>query len=83
MRIGATLDERYAAPVPNVGPLELLVIGIIALIVLGPKRLPDFGRSVGRGLREFRQALSGAGDERELQERDEQEPEGEGRRTAL
>ncbi len=48
---------------PNVGPLEILVVAIIALVVLGPKRLPDFGRSVGRGLREFRDALSG--DERE------------------
>ena len=45
---------------PNVGPLEIVVVLIIALVVLGPKRLPDFGRSVGRGLREFKGALSGA-----------------------
>jgi sec-independent protein translocase protein TatA len=63
---------------PNVGPLEILVVAIIALIVLGPKRLPDFGRSVGRGLREFRDALTGnepepAHDDRDLDagERDE------------
>ena len=43
---------------PNVGPLELVVVLIIALIVLGPKKLPDFGRSVGRGMREFKQALT-------------------------
>jgi sec-independent protein translocase protein TatA len=45
---------------PNVGPLEIVIVLIIALVVLGPKRLPDFGRSVGRGLREFKSALSGA-----------------------
>jgi TatA/E family protein of Tat protein translocase len=41
----------------NVGPLELIVVLIIALIVLGPARLPDVARSVGRGMREFRSAL--------------------------
>ena len=44
----------------NVGPLELIVVLIIALIVLGPKRLPEVGRSIGRGMREFRDSLSGA-----------------------
>jgi sec-independent protein translocase protein TatA len=43
---------------PNVGPMELIVILAIALIVLGPKKLPEAGRSVGKGLREFRDALS-------------------------
>jgi len=41
----------------NIGPLELLVVLIIALIVLGPQRLPEVARSVGRGMREFRSAL--------------------------
>jgi sec-independent protein translocase protein TatA len=45
--------------VPNIGPLEIIIVLIIALIVLGPKRLPDFGRSVGKGLREFKGALGG------------------------
>jgi sec-independent protein translocase protein TatA len=44
---------------PNVGPLELIVVLIIALIVLGPKRLPEVGRSVGKGMREFKDAISG------------------------
>ena len=43
----------------NIGPLELVVVLIIALIVLGPQRLPEVGRSVGRGMREFRSAISG------------------------
>ena len=44
---------------PNVGPLELVVILAIALIVLGPKKLPEVGRSIGNGMREFKESLSG------------------------
>lgn len=44
---------------PNIGPLELIVVLIIALIVFGPKRLPELGRSLGRGIREFRGSVSG------------------------
>ena len=47
---------------PNVGPLELIVILAIALIVLGPKKLPEVGRSIGKGMREFRESLSGDSD---------------------
>jgi sec-independent protein translocase protein TatA len=43
---------------PNVGPLELVVVLIIALVVLGPKRLPEVGRSLGNGLREFKDSLT-------------------------
>jgi sec-independent protein translocase protein TatA len=43
----------------QIGPLEIILVLAIALIVLGPKRLPDAGRSVGRGLRNFRSSLSG------------------------
>jgi sec-independent protein translocase protein TatA len=42
----------------NIGPAELIVVLVIALVVLGPKRLPDAGRSLGKGLREFKDALS-------------------------
>jgi sec-independent protein translocase protein TatA len=44
-------------------PIELLVILGIALIVLGPKRLPEAARSVGRGMREFKETLQGGGDD--------------------
>jgi sec-independent protein translocase protein TatA len=40
-------------------PTHLLLILVVALIVLGPKRLPEVGRSLGRGLRDFRSAISG------------------------
>lgn len=49
---------------PSIGPLELTIVLVIALIVLGPKRLPDMARSLGRGMREFKGAISGDGDDR-------------------
>jgi sec-independent protein translocase protein TatA len=58
----------------NIGPLELIVVLIIALIVFGPKRLPELGRSLGRGIREFRGSIGGDKEDdedrdlRELQE---------------
>ena len=42
----------------NVGPLELIIVLAIALIVLGPKKLPEFGRSIGSGMREFKDSLT-------------------------
>jgi sec-independent protein translocase protein TatA len=43
-------------PVP--GPLELIIVLVIALIVLGPGKLPDVGAALGKGIREFRRASS-------------------------
>ena len=45
------------------GPAELIVILVIALIVLGPQRLPETARSLGRGMREMREALTGHDDD--------------------
>jgi sec-independent protein translocase protein TatA len=45
------------------GPLEMLVILVVALIVLGPKRLPEAARSVGRGMRELKESLQGRDDD--------------------
>jgi sec-independent protein translocase protein TatA len=50
---------------PNVGPLELAIVLIIALVVFGPKRLPELGKSVGRGIREFKSSISGDDDDDE------------------
>jgi TatA/E family protein of Tat protein translocase len=44
-------------------PVHLLFIAIVALIVLGPKRLPEVARALGHGLREFREAVSGQADQ--------------------
>ncbi len=55
----------------NVGPMELVVVLAIALIVLGPRKLPEVGRSLGRGMREFRESLSGDSDRDETPDRDE------------
>jgi sec-independent protein translocase protein TatA len=43
----------------NIGPLEIIVVLIIALVVFGPKRLPELGSSLGRGIREFRNTVTG------------------------
>ena len=50
------------------GPLELLVILAVALLVLGPKRLPEAARSVGRGLRELKESLQSDDDEQPYEE---------------
>jgi sec-independent protein translocase protein TatA len=49
----------------NVGPLEIVVVLIIALIVFGPKRLPELGRSLGKGIREFKGSVTGETDDEE------------------
>jgi sec-independent protein translocase protein TatA len=46
----------------SIGPLEVILVLAIALVVLGPKKLPDVGRSLGRGMREFRNSLAGTAD---------------------
>jgi sec-independent protein translocase protein TatA len=46
-------------PLNSIGPGELIVVLVIALLVLGPKRLPEVGRSIGNGMREFKDSLSG------------------------
>ena len=45
------------------GPLELMVILVIALIVLGPQKLPEAARSVGKGMRELKESLTADDDE--------------------
>jgi sec-independent protein translocase protein TatA len=42
----------------NIGPSELILILIVALVVVGPKRLPEIGKAIGNGLKEFRKATS-------------------------
>jgi sec-independent protein translocase protein TatA len=44
---------------PNIGPTELIIVLVVALLVLGPKRLPAAGRSLGEGMRGFKDSLTG------------------------
>ena len=60
----------------QIGPLEIVLVLAIALIVLGPKRLPDAGRSVGRGLRNFKGALTGDDESERAPEPEKQRLEG-------
>ncbi len=46
---------------PNIGPLEIAIVLIIALVIFGPSKLPELGKSAGRGFREFKDSISGNG----------------------
>jgi sec-independent protein translocase protein TatA len=46
----------------SIGPTELIIVLVIVLVIFGPKRLPGLGRSLGSGMREFRDSISGKGD---------------------
>lgn len=48
---------------PNIGPMEIAIVLIIALVVFGPSKLPELGRSAGNGFREFKNSVTGAGDD--------------------
>ena len=47
---------------PNIGPMELIIVLVIVLVIFGPKRLPGLGRQLGSGMREFRDSIRGKGD---------------------
>jgi sec-independent protein translocase protein TatA len=54
---------------PNIGPMEIALVLIVALIILGPKKLPDMGRSMGKGMREFKAAITGDDDHEKVADR--------------
>ena len=47
---------------PNIGPMELMIVLIVALVVFGPKKLPELGKSLGNGFKEFKASISGDDD---------------------
>jgi sec-independent protein translocase protein TatA len=44
---------------PNIGPMELIIVLVIVLMIFGPKRLPGLGRQLGSGMREFKDSVTG------------------------
>jgi sec-independent protein translocase protein TatA len=50
---------------PNIGPLELVIVLVVVLVIFGPKRLPQLGRSLGSGMREFKDSVTGKGKDEE------------------
>ncbi len=44
---------------PNIGPMELIIVLVIVLVIFGPKRLPSLGRQLGSGMREFKDSVTG------------------------
>ena len=50
---------------PNIGAPEIIIILVIVLVIFGPKRLPDLGRSLGRGMREFKDSVTGKDSDRD------------------
>ena len=44
---------------PNIGPMELVIVLVIVLLIFGPKRLPSLGKQLGSGMREFKDSISG------------------------
>jgi sec-independent protein translocase protein TatA len=53
---------------PNIGPMELIIVLVIVLVIFGPKRLPGLGRSLGTGMREFKDSVTGKDKEEERQQ---------------
>ena len=61
----------------SIGPTELIIVLVIVLVIFGPKRLPGLGRSLGSGMKEFRDSVTGKGD------RDEEDDDREQANAAL
>jgi sec-independent protein translocase protein TatA len=60
---------------PNIGPLEIGIILVIVLLIFGPKKLPDLGRSLGSSIREFKGGIGGGDDDDEKDEKTEKQVE--------
>jgi sec-independent protein translocase protein TatA len=60
---------------PNIGPLEIIIVLVVVLLIFGPKRLPDLGRSLGTGMREFKDSVTGKDKDRDQLDAPEAKPE--------
>ena len=63
----------------SIGPTELIIVLVIVLVIFGPKRLPGLGRSLGSGMKEFRDSISGKGSDKDF---DDDEDDSDTRRQA-
>jgi sec-independent protein translocase protein TatA len=75
----APLGKRYPSGMPGwISPWEIAILLVIILLLFGPKRLPELGRSLGRGMREFKDSVKGGvhddDDTPELPRASEEEP---------
>jgi len=52
------LVNRYPEGMPNVGPWEIILLLLLALLLFGAKRVPEIGRSLGSGMREFKESVT-------------------------
>ena len=57
----------------SIGPTELIIVLVIVLVIFGPKRLPGLGRSLGSGMKEFRDSIAGKGSDKDFDDDDEDE----------
>jgi sec-independent protein translocase protein TatA len=65
MRFPARFREEV---MPNIGPVEIIIVVVILLLIFGTKRLPEAGRNLGKGMREFKDSVTGKGDKDEPKE---------------
>ena len=71
----ANAASRYAVRMPfGIGIWELLILLLVLLLVFGPKRLPEMGRQLGKGMREFKESVSGKDDDDRVDEMAELPP---------
>src|ERR1044072_1573903 len=65
------------APMPTIGPMELIIVLVIVLVIFGPKKLPGLGRSLGTSMREFKDSISGKDDDKSLAAADDEDQDDE------
>ncbi len=58
---------------PNIGPMELIVVLVIVLLIFGPKRLPGLGKQLGTGMREFKESVTGGKGDKDDDDDDDDE----------
>jgi len=74
-RARSAQGNRYALRMPfGIGIWELLILLLVLLLVFGPKRLPEMGRQLGKGMREFKESVSGKDDDDRVDEMAELPP---------